>query len=397
MPRFARNLAAVLVWEVLWGFGNACTASAIFVPFLSQLGGSKRIVGNVGLTMLLGVPALVVSLWLDHRLRRRRVAVAILWAAQFASWIAIGAMLIDGKPPSPLLVPIIYVSQSVFAFLAGVAMAPTYQLLTSVFGDRFATAQGLQLLFRQVSGVVGGLWVASALARHPYPRNFGVAFLVGGIILTASNAAVLLFVEGSSSATAEPFVPTLRRALASARKVASLFWVIACVATAISVQTFLVVSMLERLRLGPGYAGVFESVTLATSGVGGAIAGRAGDRFGHARALVAAFAIQIVAFALVVKLSGLGQAWIALGLAGVAQAAMLIGLAGLTVKLAPEDARGGFMAIMRWITQIVSALATAAAAFVVDRVGYALLFGVSALMVLATIPLLPRLGRSAPA
>ena len=79
-PRFARNLFAVLLWELLWGFGNACTSSAIFVTFLSQLAGSKRLVGTVGLTMLLGIPALVISLWLAHRLRRKKVAVAILWA-----------------------------------------------------------------------------------------------------------------------------------------------------------------------------------------------------------------------------------------------------------------------------------------------------------------------------
>src|ERR1700722_11534374 len=81
-PRFARNLSAVLLWELMWGFGNACTSSAIFVPFLSHLAGSKRLVGTVGLTMLLGLPALIVSLWLAHRLRRGRLGGGLLWAAQ---------------------------------------------------------------------------------------------------------------------------------------------------------------------------------------------------------------------------------------------------------------------------------------------------------------------------
>lgn len=393
MSRFARNLAAVLAWEVLWGFGNACTASAIFVPFLSQLGGSKRLVGNVGLTMLLGVPALLVSLWLDHRLKRRKVAVAILWALQFASWIPIGTMLLRGAT-SPWLVPFIYVSQSVFAFLASVAMAPTYQLLTSVFGDRFATAQGYQLLLRQLSGVLGGLCVASVLASRPYPQNFGVAFLVGGIVLTASNAAVLFFSESESSNVEEPFLPTLVRALVRARSVARLFWVIACVATMTSVQTFVVVSILERLGLGPGYAGVFESVTLASSGIGGAIAGRVGDKVGHARASMVAFVLELIAWLLAMKLGGKPQAYVVVVLVGGAQAAMLIGLAGLTVKLAPEDARGGFMAIMRWITQIVVALSTAGAAYLVDRAGYATLFGASAAIVGASLVVLRSLASS---
>ncbi len=378
-PRFARNLCAVLLWELLWGFGNACTCSAIFVPFLSQLAGSKRLVGTVGLTMLLGIPALVVSMWLANRLRRRRFVVAILWAAQVVGWIVLGAVLRMDVPPESAIVPVIYASQSVFAFLAVVSMAPTYQLLTSVFGERFGTAQGLQLLVRQVSGVFGGLWAATALAHDAFPRNFGWAFLVGGIVLTSSNVALLFFVEAPRprDEPARPaFLPELGRTLRDARPVASLVWVIACAAFLVSAESLFVVSALERLGLGDAYAGIFASVTLAASGIGGALAGWIGDRVGHARALLVALALQIVAFALVLKLGGLAQFYVALSVVGFASAAMQIGLAGLTARLAPAGAQGAWMAIMRWLTQLVSALATATAAFLADSVGYTLLFAV---------------------
>jgi MFS family permease len=378
-PRFARNLTAILLWELLWGFGAACVSSAIFVPFLSQLAGSKRLVGTVGLTTLLGIPALFVSLWLGHHLRRRRVAVALLYVAQVVGWVVLGAVLTTDSPPPSTLVPIIYVTQAILAFLAGVSMAPTYQLLTTVFGDRFGTAQGLQLLFRQVSGVAGGLWAATALERHPFPKNFGLTFLVGGIVLTGSNAAVLFCVEDATAApergeSVVDFLPALGRTLRAAKPIASLLVVIACVASSVSAQGLLVVSALERLRLGDAYAGVFASVTLAAQGIGGAVAGRTGDRVGHARALLFSLGVQLVAFALVARLTGLAQFYVALALAGLAHAAMQIGLAGLTVRLAPAESRGSFMAIMRWVVQIVSALATAATAFIADRAGYTILF-----------------------
>ena len=376
-PRFARNLAAVLLWELFWGFGNACTCSAIFVPFLSQLSGSKRLVGTVGLTMLLGIPALVVSLWLAHRLRRRRLAVALLWAAQVVGWIVLGAILRMDAPPKSSIVAVIYASQSVFAFVAGVSMAPTYQLLTSVFGDRFGTAQGLQLLVRQISGVAGGLWAATALGRDAFPRNFGMTFLVGGILLTSSNVAFVFFVEPPADAKARaPFLPEFIRTLRQARPVASLAWVIACAAFMVSAEALFVVSALERLKLGVAYAGIFAAVVLAASGIGGALAGWIGDRIGHARALLVSLALHIVAFALVLELVGLAQFYVALSVAGFASAALTIGLAGLTARLAPAGAQGAWMAIMRWLTQIVAALATAVAAFLADSVGYTLLFAV---------------------
>jgi hypothetical protein len=378
-PRFARNLCAVLLWELLWGFGNACTCAAIFVPFLSQLAGSKRLVGMVGLTMLLGIPALIVSLWLAHRLKRKRYAVAILWAAQMVGWIALGAVLRMDAPPKDSIIVVIYAGQSVFAFLAGVSMAPTYSLLTGVFGDRFGTAQGLQLLFRQISGVVGGLWAATALGGAAFPKNFGLTFLVGGIVLTVSNVALLFFVEPDVPAGAKPpqaFLREVGRTVREARPVASLVWVIACAAFMVSAESLFVVSALERLSLGDAYAGIFASVSLAASGIGGALAGWIGDRIGHARALLISLALQIVAFALVLRLAGIGQFYLALSIVAFASAAMQIGLAGLTARLAPAGAQGAWMAIMRWLTQLVSALATATAAFLADRVGYALLFAV---------------------
>ena len=338
--------------------------------------------------MLLGIPALVVSLWLEHRLRRRRFVVAALWAAQVVGWIALGMVLRSDAPPPAFIVGVVYASQAVFAFLAGVSMAPTYQLLTSVFGERFGTAQGLQLLVRQISGVAGGLWAATALAGDAFPRNFGLTFLVGGLALTTSNIALVFFAEPVAPPGRRPrppFLPAFVKTLRDARPAASLLWVVVCSAFLVSAETLFVVSALERLKLGDAYAGVFASVTLAASGIGGAVAGWTGDRIGHARALLVALALQIVAFALVLRLGSLAQFYVALAVAGFASAAMTIGLAGLTARLAPAGAQGAWMAIMRWSTQIVSAVAIAAAALLADSAGYTLLFALCVTPVLGAM------------
>jgi MFS family permease len=155
----------------------------------------------------------------------------------------------------------------------------------------------------------------------------------------------------------------------------------------------MVVSALERLRLGDAYAGVFASVTLAAQGIGGAVAGRAGDRFGHARALVLSLAVQVVAFALVVTLATRVQFYVALVLAGLCHAAMQVALAGLTARLAPKGSQGAFMAIMRWVVQVVSAVATAVAAYVVDHASYAILFAGCLVPVVVSMGVARVLGR----
>lgn len=394
-PRFARNLAAVLAWELLWGFGAACTSSSIFVPFLSKLEGSKRLVGTVGLTTLLGIPALFVSLWLAHRLRRKRFAVAVLYTAQVVGWIILGAALLGGASLAPSIIPVIYVTQAALAFVAGVSMASTYQLLTTSFGDRFGTAQGLQLLFRQASGVAGGIWAAKALAERPFPESFGYTFLVGGIVMTGSNVAVLFMDEGDEEATSkrEPFVPALRRTLHEASSVTPLLVVVVTVALALSAESFVVVSALERLHLPDSYAGIFASVTLASQGIGGAASGRLGDRIGHAYALIASLAVQIASFALVITLASQVVFYVALVLNGVAYAAMQITLAGLTARLAPKGSQGAFMAMMRWSLSVASALTTMLAAYVVDHGGYAWLFAGTIVPVVISMAVARVLGR----
>lgn len=398
-PRFARNLAAVLAWELLWGFGAACTSSSIFVPFLSKLEGSKRLVGTVGLTTLLGIPALFVSLWLAHRLRRKRFAVAVLYTAQVVGWIILGAALLGGATLAPSIVPVIYVTQAALAFVAGVSMASTYQLLTTSFGDRFGTAQGLQLLFRQASGVAGGIWAANALAERPFPESFGYTFLVGGIVMTGSNVAVLFMNEGDDATkredepSREAFLPALRKTLREASSVAPLLVVVTTVALALSAESFLVVSALERLHLPDSYAGIFASVTLAAQGIGGAAAGRIGDRIGHARALVGSLVVQIASFALAITLASRIQFYVSLVLTGVAYAAMQITLAGLTARLAPKGSQGAFMAMMRWSLSVASALTTVIAAYTVDHAGYGWLFAGTIVPVVISMGVARVLGR----
>jgi len=202
-----------------------------------------------------------------------------------------------------------------------------------------------------------------------------MAFLVGGVALTASNAAVLLFDEVPRETPPSTFIVDLKRTVREARPIASLVWVIACAAFLVSAESLFPVSAIERLKLGDEYAGFFASVTLAASGIGGALAGALGDKHGHARALVVSLVLQVAAFALAMRLFGLGQFYVALGIVGFASAAMQINLAGLTARLAPPGSGGAWMAIMRWLTQLVSALATALVAFGADRAGYALLFG----------------------
>ena len=192
---FRRNLMAVGAWELFWGFGAAFVTSPIVTAFALQLTPSKAVIGLLGLMQALAVPTLVVSAYLNRRLRRRRAFVALAHMGQVLTWVVLGLFCLrPGVAPQTLLAALI-AGQGVIYLLSGLLTAPSYELLSRAFGRRYGTATGVQLFINRTVGMVGGLVAQSLLAGGGSPADFGRVFLIGGGSLLVSNLAVFAMVE----------------------------------------------------------------------------------------------------------------------------------------------------------------------------------------------------------
>ena len=189
-PHFARNLSVVLLWELLLGLRQRVHVLGHLRAVSEPARGSKRLVGTVGLTMLLGIPALVVSLWLAHRLRRRRVTSRSSGPRRSSGGSCLGrSSRMNGRRPRPssrsstlrqsaLRVPCWRVD--------GAHLRPSDGRLRRSLRDGAGAAAPRQAGL----GRRGGLWAATMLARDVFPANFGRAFLVGGIVLDVEQRGV---------------------------------------------------------------------------------------------------------------------------------------------------------------------------------------------------------------
>jgi hypothetical protein len=398
---FRRNVLGVAIWEIFWGFGAACVSAAIVNAFLTELTGSKTLIGALGLTNLLALPPLFVTGYLNRRLRQKRRFATLLWSIQTATWLAVGIGVMLGQADRPVpLVALLFAAQALWFFANGMATGPTYELLAVAFGRRWGTAQGVQVICNRATGMLGGLFAAAALDRLAFPLNFGLTFLVGGAFLTISNLALLVMVEPASYGESSPvsfqtYARSLVSAVATNAAFVRLLWVLGLLACATMAQGFFVVFALERLALPASYAGLFTTLTFASAGVGGIVAGPVGDRFGHRRLLLVALGLHVASLAAAIATRDVPTFVIALALGGIAVVAANIAALNLTADLAPVGEKGSYTAVTRLVSQPVAAFSALLGGMLIDAAGYEAMFGVVLIAPLAAALLFRRVAPGA--
>lgn len=389
---FRRNLAAVAAWELIWGFGAASVSNAIVLALLTELTDSKTLIGTLNLTYLLALPGLLIASYLNRRLRTRRAVVAGLHALQTSAWVMLGlVILLTGDQLGPTLIYVIFAAHAFIYTVNGFLVAPTYELLSGVFARRYGTAQGIQVGVNRLAGTAGGLVAAELLATLSFPHNFGWTFLFGGLFLILSNFTVFFFVEPPPEAIAPskiqqplwPYLASLGRLIHERRPFRLLLMTTGTLAFIQMVQGFYVVYALDRLRLEPSYAGIFASITFASSSVGGLVLGPLGDRFGHRAVMLGSLGVNAASFVLVLLTQSVGQFSVALGLGAIGTMGATIAQQNLAVDLAPPGEKGAYTALTRLVTAPATALGMLLTGLFIDHLGFTVVFLASLLLPLA--------------
>jgi hypothetical protein len=397
---FRRNLAAVATWELVWGFGAACVAGPIVTALALQVTSSKAVIGVLGLMQVLAVPTLLLSAYVNRRLRqRRRHFVALIHVAQVTNWTLIGLFLLLRPDIGSLaLLTALVVAHGLIYLLSGLLTAPTYELLSEAFGRRYGTATGVQLFVNRTAGMAGGLLAERILTGGDFPTNFGRVLLLGGICLTVSNLAVLAMVEPPAERRGHPprlraYLHGLGSAVWAHRDYVIFLGVSGLLAFVTVVQGFYTTFALERLGLPVAQAGLFAAVTFAATGLGG-LSGALGDRWGHRRLLVAALLTHAAATAAVLAAPPLG-AWSfygGLALSGAATAATAIATTNLMVDFAPPGEKGAYSAVGRLATLGAGAAFTPLGGLLIDGLGYPPTFALGIALTLASLAATLRFG-----
>ncbi len=376
---FRRNLTAALLWELVWGFGQACASTSILIAFLGQLTESKTLIGAVNLAYLAALPMLLIGSYFNLLLPRKRLAIGLLHVAETSAWVVTGLLVLHGGSNVSYLLYVIFAAQFYYYLVNGVLLPATLDLLGGVFQHRFGTAAGFQWMVNRTAGTAGGIIAAALLSTFAFPANFGVTFLVGGVCLVVSNAAVMLMVEPPYGLPPmQPrlleFIRSIPAPLIRDRKLHLVLAVRAVAAFIIMAQSFYVLYALERLDLDLAFAGIFTAVLFASNGLGGLALGWLSDRMNYRTVLLAAMGLNLPSLAGVILMNSIWEFYVFLAIGGAAGIGVQVATMRTALNLAPPGQRGNYAASTQFVFMLVTGVSLLVSGLVIDLAGYTTLF-----------------------
>ena len=380
LHRHWRNVLWILSVETLWGPGLALISVVAIIPvFLAHLGASNTVLGALPVvwTLSSSLPQAFAAHFTGHLKHRKRIVI-LLHVAAAPPWIALAAWFGLGglhSPPADIVLLVLGWS------LAWIIMGFTIPVWINFIGkvtrpELRARSFGTIFFFQTMMGVAGG-WIASRVLSGgiPYPRNYGIGFLIAGLCM-AAGALFFLPVQEEESAIEERG-EMFRTVLGHMREVLS---------DRSGVRTYLAIQVLSaggwllvtyypvfaegRLGLTPRHSALFTATCMGGQMLGSVLIGWMGDRLGYSRVAVAAVAALTAGLALSIWDASLAVYYATAFALGVYLVADRLALFNLSMAFSPHDDNTAYIGAIPALTAPALAVVAGSAGPFIDRFGY---------------------------
>ena len=327
--------------------GNLVSRQTIVPLLVSQLTSSKIVIGLIPAIASLGylLPQLLTANFAE-RLRRKKPFVMLLGGlGERTPYLLIGLVLWWLAASTPMVaLTLLLLLMAISNASCGMAAPAWYDMLAKVIpvhkrGLWSGVGHGLGALL----GIAGAALAGHILERWPFPRNFGLCFLLAYVAAVISWFGLALNREPESQ-TVKPrrslglYLRQLPSVMRKDRNYAR-FLVGSSVASLGGMASgFFIVYGNERFAIGGMQVGALTAVLVGSQAVMNILWGIVGDRKGHKVVLSGAAFSMMLATAAAWRASSSAWMWAVFGLLGVAAAAD--SASGMNIILefcAPED------------------------------------------------------------
>lgn len=370
------------------------TISALVPLTLERLAASPLLIGVV--VGGEGLIALLLPLWIGPLSDRTRTALG----GRLPYVIAGTALCTPALVVLPFAASIPSIATLMLLFYTGYFIYyPAYRALYPdvVPRARFGRSQGIQTLFREI-----GLTLALTLSPVLFSVQPSLPFLVCAVVFAATSVAFVLLLQkraGSADAAVAPTgqLPTRRFPSAQARRVllANALWEFSLSA----LKSFIVLYVVVGTGRSAATASGLMAIVAVVAVVAAPVAGRLGDRFGTVRVMRAALYVYAFGLLLPCFTNSLYVLLPAMPLVGFGGAVVMTLPYALLAESSEDQSAGssaGWYEFSRGLGTILGPVVTGAAIGALEPLfrstqGYAAMWLVQAMALLASLPLLPRL------
>lgn len=344
-----RNRAAVLAFEMMWGIAIPFVYYSTVVPgFLRHLGASNTWIG-VGPAFHSGIVA-VIQPWSAYAFRHHRGNAGWLrrvYATGAWVYVALGVAVLCGMRAPGLGIAAALLTTLLFSIATGIGDPHYMDLVVSaappVLRGRFF---GLRVVFLGLGGIVGGVLAEQLLKAAPVPMNYGVSFVVGGLLYVASTQALHACrpVQPGQESQVKEHPDTFKRflgetllPLAARPQFRSFLSAAVIYALAVAVFPFLSLLIRERLHAGEEILGLLGGLVMAANLIFSWLLGALCDRFGSRTSFGVVLIGYVVGLLLCLTLAERTGLLLAYFLTAIWMPGLFVPVTNLALELAARD------------------------------------------------------------
>ncbi len=403
---FARRHAHYNVVALSIDFGlflvglSFASQSTILPAFAAHLGASNLVIGAIPALMTLGwnLPSLFAAGYTESLARK------LPFVLRYTIWerlpfLGLAAVAFFLSRPAPGLSLALMLGMLLLITSAGGVLMPAWMdiVARTVPVSRRGRFFAVSSLLGGAGGLLGSVFTAWVLVRMPAPDGYAVCFLMAGLCMGLSYAALSRVREPRAAAVevAPPLGAYLRRVGRLLREDRNLGWFLlsrALIYVGMMASGFYTVYALRHYAAADWAVGVFTTALLAGQMIGNVVLGALADRAGHLVPLNIGAGALLLANVGALLAPSLELFIVVFVLQGVHLAA--VNVSGLTVLLefAPSPAaRPTYVGLGTTLLTPVAFGAPLVAGFMADALGFPAVFVLAALGSLAGLGLL--LGR----
>ncbi len=380
LDRHWKNVAWILSVETFWGVALSLISVVAIIPvFLSHLGATNTVLGALPVvwTLTCNLPQAFAAHFTSHLAYRKRITI-LLHVVGGVPWIALAAWFGLGGLHTPTLdIAAVLLGWGVAWLIMGFTIPVWINFIGKVTRPELrARSFGVIFFFQTLLGAVGG-WVASRILSGgiPYPRNYGVGFLIAGIFM-AIGAVFFFRVKEEKSATEEQgamlstVVRHMREVLADRSGVRVYILAVMLAAGCWLLITYYPVFAEKRLGLTPRDSALFTAVCMLGQMLGSVLTGLIGDRFGYVRVALVASLSLTAGLAFAIWGNGVVIYYLVAFALGSYLAADRLALFNLSMAFSPHDDNTAYVGAIPAITAPVLAVVAGSAGPLIDRFGF---------------------------
>ncbi|HEA46994.1 MAG TPA: MFS transporter [bacterium] len=391
------NITITILDGAFFFFGLGFVSEITILPlFINKLTPYKSVVGLVTALWMFGFFApQIISARLVEPLARKKRLVFLVGMGQRLPWLFLAlATYFLIREGSLVGLFIFFVLYGFYAFSGGFNFVPWLDLMGKILlPKRRGRVLGFNRFAGGILGIVGALIAGRILGHLPFPNNFSLCFLLAFLMTSISLAAFSFYREPAYPVVKERmawkvYFKGLGRILKKDKNysyclLANIILCFVALAT-----PFYALYAIEKLGAPEGWIGIFTALILGAQTITFVLWGYLGDRQGYKGVMVLAALFAGGAAVLALLAGSIGLYLLVFVLLGFYMSAVMLGYMLIVLEFSPPEKRPTYIGLGHTILALPLTIAPLLGGFLIDRIGYRFVFGLTALVAFVSLSIL---------